>query len=82
MVARRRQIVMVLRLLTSAVMLAVLLTRIHVHDLLPDHRPFGLLWLGGALVVTVAGIVLSKPRWQYGLRVPRLPGSVAAPFPR
>ena len=68
---------MVLRLLTSALMLAVLLTRIHVHDLLPDHRPLGLLWLGGALVVTVAGIVLSTLRWQYVLRVLELPGSLS-----
>lgn len=74
---RRQQIVMVLRLLTSAVMLAVLLTRIHVHDLFPDHRPFSLLWLGGALAVTVAGIVLSTLRWQYVLRVLELPGSLS-----
>jgi len=76
-VARRRHILMMLRLLTSAVMLAVLLTRIHVHDLFPSHRPAALLWLAGALVVTVAGIVLSAVRWQYVLRVLELQSSLS-----
>jgi glycosyltransferase 2 family protein len=58
-------------------MLAVLLTRIHVRDLIPEHHPAALLWLVGALAVTLVGIVLSALRWQYVLRVLELRASLS-----
>jgi uncharacterized protein (TIRG00374 family) len=58
-------------------MLAVLLSRVHVHDLLPRHRPLAPVWLAGALGVTVAGIVLATLRWQYVLRVLEVPASLS-----
>jgi uncharacterized membrane protein YbhN (UPF0104 family) len=60
---------MLLRALASAVMLAVLVTRIHVHGFLPRHHPLALAWLAAALGVTIAGVVLATVRWQYVLRV-------------
>jgi uncharacterized protein (TIRG00374 family) len=54
----------VLRLVASAVILAILVPRIHLGSLLPPHQPHTFLWLGAALAVTFVGIVLSALRWQ------------------
>ena len=45
-------------------MLAVLLTRVDLHDLVPRWDPAAALWLAAALATTLAGIVLSALRWQ------------------
>ena len=50
-------------MVASIVMLAVLLPRVS-HLLAPVWRPATLLWLAGALIVTMLGVVLATLRWQ------------------
>ena len=45
-------------------MLAVLLTRVDLHDLVPRWDPAAALWLAAAMATTLVGIVLSALRWQ------------------
>jgi glycosyltransferase 2 family protein len=75
----RRRLGAVIRVLATLVMLAVLITRVHVTSLVPrwDIDTFG--WLGSAMVVTLLGIVLASLRWQRVLstlelkaRIPKL----------
>lgn len=70
---------MPLRVTASILMLAVLFRRVHLGSLLPEWSVARVAWLGAALLVTAAGIVLSAVRWRavlaaLGLRagVPRL----------
>jgi uncharacterized protein (TIRG00374 family) len=53
-----------LRVGASVVMLGVLLPRVHLRSVLPDPDGSTPFWLGAALVVTVAGIVVSALRWE------------------
>src|SRR4051812_34489711 len=57
-------------------MLGVLLSRIDVDTMLPRRDAAAVLWLGGALLVTVGGIVLATVRWQCVLRVLALPAEL------
>src|SRR6266511_1531156 len=74
--SRRQSASRWLRVVVSAVLLAVLVTRIHPEDLLPERRHFSTLaFLVAGLVITGLGIVLSAWRWQrvldvFDVRVP------------
>jgi uncharacterized protein (TIRG00374 family) len=65
-----------LRVLVSAVLLAVLISRIHPEDLLPERRHLSTVaFLAAGLIITALGIVLSAWRWQrvldvFGVRAP------------
>ena len=52
--------------MVSALLLWVLTTKIgdSWHEAVPDATPRTLAWLGGALVLTLAGVVLSAVRWS------------------
>lgn len=60
----RTRIAPVLRVLATAVMLAVILPRLRLSALLPDWKPENLAWLAGAVATTLAAVVLSAVRWQ------------------
>jgi glycosyltransferase 2 family protein len=63
----KRWIVLLVRIVLSAVMLAVLLWRVpdfEASELVPDWRPASALWLVAAVLLTVASIALSAVRWQ------------------
>ena len=64
---RRQAISLVLRIVLSAGMLAVLMTRapdFDGDDVVPEWSTHAALWLIGASVLTLVGIVLSALRWQ------------------
>lgn len=68
--SRRRSLGLWLRFIVSAVLLAVLVTKIHPADLLPErHHLSTVAWLAVGLVITALGIVLSAWRWQRVLEV-------------
>lgn len=62
--AGRRSLGLWFRTLASAVMLAVLLPRIELGSIVEDWDATTVLWLGGAVLATAAGIVASAARWQ------------------
>jgi uncharacterized membrane protein YbhN (UPF0104 family) len=74
--SRRQSVGLWLRVIVSAVLLAVLISRIHPEDLLPERRHLSTVaFLVAGLVITGVGIVLSAWRWQrvievFGARVP------------
>src|SRR5436189_6000136 len=74
--SRRQSLGRWLRVIVSAALLAVLVTKIHPEDLLPERRHFSTLaYLIAGLVITGLGIVLSAWRWQrvldvFDVRVP------------
>jgi uncharacterized protein (TIRG00374 family) len=74
--SRRQSLGLWLRVLVSAVLLAVLISRIHPEDLLPERRHLSTVaFLAAGLIITGLGIVLSAWRWQrvldvFGIRVP------------
>lgn len=63
---------LLIRITASVVLLALLLTRIpsfEASQLLPDWSPKAGMWLTGAVILTLAGVVLSALRWQKVLAV-------------
>ncbi len=67
---RRRSLLLWLRMLVSAVLLAVLVTKIHPENLLPEHQHLStVVFLIAGLLLTGIGVVLSAWRWQRVLRV-------------
>jgi len=66
-----------LRITASAAMLAVLLPRVNFSSVLPDWSMRAGLWLTGALVVTLLGIVLSALRWRQVLHALGQPARVS-----
>ncbi len=74
--SRRQSASRWLRVVVSAVLLAVLVTRIHPEDLLPERRHLSTIaFLVAGLLITALGIVLSAWRWQrvldvFDVRVP------------
>jgi glycosyltransferase 2 family protein len=68
--SRRQSLGRWLRVIVSAVLLALLVTKIHPEDLLPERRHFSTLaFLVAGLIITGLGIVLSAWRWQRVLEV-------------
>ena len=67
---------LVVRSAVSVGLLAVLVQRVHVSSLLPTWDLRTGLWLGAALLVTLAGIVLSTIRWRQVLHALGLPTAV------
>jgi uncharacterized protein (TIRG00374 family) len=67
--ARRRSLFLWLRILVSAVLLAVLVAKIHPENLLPKQHHFStFVYLVIGLLLTGLGVVLSAWRWQRVLR--------------
>ncbi|HEX2575853.1 MAG TPA: lysylphosphatidylglycerol synthase transmembrane domain-containing protein [Aquihabitans sp.] len=62
----RQQLIMVARLVISAALLWVLVTKIGTNwsEAIPDPTAHTFAWLAGALVLTFAGVVLSAARWS------------------
>ena len=60
----RARLMLAGRIVLSAGLLAFLLTRVHLHALVPDWGDSAALWLIGGLLVTLAGVVVSTIRWQ------------------
>lgn len=73
---RRKRVFFILRLVASAVMLALLLSRIHLSSLLPEDHAHAMRWLVAGLAVLVAAIVLSTVRWQRVLTALELPADL------
>ncbi|HUQ40474.1 MAG TPA: lysylphosphatidylglycerol synthase transmembrane domain-containing protein [Acidimicrobiales bacterium] len=69
----RRFLVPALRAAASVLMLGLLVRRVHLSSLLPEWRPHGAVFLGGALAATLCGVVLSALRWQRVLVALELP---------
>jgi uncharacterized membrane protein YbhN (UPF0104 family) len=68
--SRRQSLGLWLRVIVSAVLLAVLVTKVHPEHLLPERRHLSTLaFLVAGLLVTAVGIVLSAWRWQRVLDV-------------
>ena len=68
--SRRQSLGLWARVIVSAVLLAVLVSKIHLTDLLPEERPLSTLaYLIAGLLITGLGIVLSAWRWQRVLEV-------------
>lgn len=68
---------LVVRLVLTAVMLAVVLPRLHPSALFPNHHLRSLLWVVGAIVLTFSAILLSVVRWQQMLHALELPAPLA-----
>jgi len=62
----RPQLIMAARLVISALLLWVLVTKIGTNwsATIPDATPHTFLWLAGALVLTFVGVLLSAVRWR------------------
>ena len=59
--SRRQSLGRWLRVIVSAALLAVLVTKIHLDDLLPERRHISTLaFLAAGLVITALGIILSR----------------------
>ena len=68
--SRRQSLARWLRFIVSAALLAVLVTKIHPADLLPERRTLStLVYLAAGLILTALGLVLSAWRWQRVLEV-------------
>jgi glycosyltransferase 2 family protein len=68
--SRRHSLLLWLRILVSAALLAVLVTKIHPEHLLPKHQHLStLVFLAAGLFLTGLGVVLSAWRWQRVLHV-------------
>ena len=73
---KNKWVVLALRIVLSAVMLAVLFWRIpdfEPSELIPEWEPTSAIWLTAAILLTVGSIVLSAVRWQQVLRALDLP---------
>ena len=73
----RKKLFLVLRVAASAVMLALLLSRIHLSSLLPRDRGTALAWLVVGLAVWLVAAVLATVRWQRVLSALELPADLS-----
>jgi uncharacterized membrane protein YbhN (UPF0104 family) len=64
------------RIVLTVVMLAFLVPRLHPSTLFPNHHLQTLLWMAGALAVTVLSVVLWSFRWQQMLHALELPATL------
>ncbi|HVL28507.1 MAG TPA: lysylphosphatidylglycerol synthase transmembrane domain-containing protein [Acidimicrobiales bacterium] len=74
--ARRQKLFLVLRIGASAVMLALLLSRVHISSLLPKDEAAAVPWLLAGLVVWLVAIVLATIRWQRVVTALELPAEL------
>jgi glycosyltransferase 2 family protein len=65
-----------LRFVASALMLGILLSRVHFGALFPELSVSTFGWFAAALVVTIAGVVMSAVRWDAVLRVIGCPANL------
>lgn len=65
------------RVVLTAAMLAVALSRLHPATLFPNHHPRGLWWILAAMALSLVAVLLSALRWQQMLHALELP----APMP-
>lgn len=72
-VGRRQRVFFVGRVLASAVMLALLLSRIHLSSLLPSDRASAVPWLVAGLLAWLATIIVGAVRWQRVITALELP---------
>lgn len=70
---RKQKLFLVLRIVASAVMLGLLLSRVHLSSLLPDDRGSAIPWLVLALVMWATTIVVGALRWQRVISALELP---------
>ena len=63
-------------MVASALMLALLLSRIHLSSLLPEDQGAAVAWLAAGLVVWLGAIVVSTLRWQRVLAALELPAEL------
>jgi uncharacterized protein (TIRG00374 family) len=75
-VGRRKKVFFILRMVVSVVMLALLLSRIHLSSLLPKDRASAVPWLLAGLVAMVLAMVLATLRWQRVLTALDLPAGL------
>ncbi len=73
---RRQRIWFVVRIVASAVMLALLLSRVHLSSLLPRDHADALPWVSAGLVAMLGAIVLATVRWQRVLMALELPSEL------
>ena len=73
---RRKRLFFILRVVASAVMLALLLSRIHLSSLLPADHANAVVWLVAGVAVLLAAIVLATMRWQRVLTALELPADL------
>ena len=66
------------RVVLTVVMLAALLPRLDPSTLFPERHLEALLWISGAMVMAVLGVVLSSVRWQQMLDALELPSGLPA----
>ena len=69
----RKTIFLVLRIAASSVMLALLLSRIHLSSLLPRDHGTAVAWLVVGLAIWIGATVLATMRWQRVLSALELP---------
>jgi uncharacterized protein (TIRG00374 family) len=75
-VGRRQKVILVLRMTASAVMLALLLSRIHLASLLPRDRASAIPWLVAGLLAWLITIVVGAVRWQRVISALELPDNL------
>ncbi len=73
---RRKRVFFILRIVVSAVMLALLLSRIHLSSLLPEDHTNAAFWLAAGLAAWLVAIVLATVRWQRVLSALDLPAEL------
>lgn len=73
--SRRKRTLFILRVVASAVMLAVLLPRVHLSSLIPRNQA-AVGWLAAGLLAWLAGVLLATLRWQRVLDTLSLPEDV------
>lgn len=73
---RRQKVFFVVRIVVSAVMLALLLSRVHLTSLLPHDEASAVPWLAAGLMAMLTAIVLATLRWQRVLFALDLPADL------
>ena len=74
---RRQKLIFALRIVVSAVMLGLLLSRIHLSSLLPRDRSSAVPWLVAGLLAMGVAVVLATLRWQRVLTALDLPADLS-----
>ena len=74
---RRQKLMFAVRIVVSVVMLALLLTRVHLSSLLPQDRSSAVPWLAAGILVMGAAMVLATLRWQRVLTALELPADLS-----